>query len=88
MHASDLAEATDTVRDPVCGMRVKRGEEVAVINHRGKDYYFCSERCVRDFHANPSRYVPEEPAAEDHEGHADCCSHKHGAGGGKAPSLA
>jgi len=70
-------------RDPVCGMRVTRGEEVAVINHRGKDYFFCSERCVRDFHANPSRYVPDEPAAENHEGHADCCSHKHGSGGGK-----
>lgn len=78
-------EHNDTTieRDPVCGMRVKRGEEVAVINHQGKDFFFCSERCVRDFSANPSRYAPDEPASRDDKGHADCCSHKHDAGDGR-----
>lgn len=42
------------VVDPVCGMAYQEG----FIKHTygGKDYYFCSERCLSSFKKEPERY--------------------------------
>jgi YHS domain-containing protein len=36
-------------RDPVCGMEVDEKDAAAVFQHKGKTYYFCSERCKEQF---------------------------------------
>lgn len=45
----------DTVRDPVCGMNVPRGDPQ--VNHLGIWFSFCSEQCLQRFLANPYLYV-------------------------------
>jgi YHS domain-containing protein/mono/diheme cytochrome c family protein len=37
------------VRDPVCGMKIKRDRAAAHDSYRGKSYYFCSELCRERF---------------------------------------
>lgn len=42
--------------DPVCGMKVD-SESGRSLEHAGKQYYFCSQRCVEKFKANPDKYL-------------------------------
>src|ERR1700694_2176161 len=51
-------EKTET--DPVCGMRVAANASTSV-EHEGRRYYFCSQRCIERFRANPAQYVAEKP---------------------------
>jgi P-type Cu+ transporter len=66
-HQSDAALATD----PVCGMKVDTA--TAKYHHRLGDteYYFCSQRCLDKFKANPGQYT--KPV----EAQGGCC-HGHG----------
>jgi len=42
--------------DPVCG--IEMDEKLATIcEHKGKDYYFCSEGCKRIFIRKPKKYT-------------------------------
>lgn len=41
--------------DPVCGMVV--GEPAATLTYDGKEYFFCSHECAKQFLDNPNRYV-------------------------------
>jgi len=50
-----------TVTDLVCGMKVDT-ETGRSLLHQGKQYYFCSARCVEKFTANPDQYL--KPAAQ------------------------
>jgi len=45
--------------DPVCGMTVQERSAAGKAVHRGRTYYFCSTKCLRDFEANPVAYVGE-----------------------------
>jgi Cu+-exporting ATPase len=47
--------------DPVCGMRVAETSEKQVV-YEGKQYHFCSTRCVEKFAADPKKYVGAETA--------------------------
>nr|WP_132260330.1 heavy metal translocating P-type ATPase [Paucimonas lemoignei] len=47
--------------DPVCGMSVAANPEKK-IEQAGKDYYFCSTRCMDKFRANPQQYLAPAPA--------------------------
>ena len=54
------------VTDPVCGMRVDpktaKGGHFA---YKGKDYFFCSQRCHDRFEAEPEKYLaPKQPEPE------------------------
>ncbi|MFL6712392.1 MAG: heavy metal translocating P-type ATPase [Sulfurifustis sp.] len=49
--------------DPVCGMTVTPRPD-RKIRHGDQDFYFCSERCMQRFRADPSRYVSETLAPE------------------------
>ncbi len=43
-------------KDPVCGMDVAPGAGYAKM-HQGREYRFCSEKCLDQFDAEPQRYV-------------------------------
>ena len=42
--------------DPVCGMRVDFNSKLRT-EFQGKDYFFCSEHCRKDFLAGPEKYT-------------------------------
>ncbi len=44
-------------KDPVCHMEVDPKRSARKSTHGGKDYYFCSSGCKRQFDANPSRFA-------------------------------
>ncbi|HCY62671.1 MAG TPA: copper-transporting ATPase [Oxalobacteraceae bacterium] len=46
--------------DPVCGMKVAADPDMQ-IDYAGKDYHFCSARCMDKFRASPQQYA--SPAA-------------------------
>jgi P-type Cu+ transporter len=63
------AEATKTVKDPVCGMRVNIGSDTRHAEFQGQTFHFCSQKCQTKFKADPSIYIsghavaPKKPAA-------------------------
>jgi P-type Cu+ transporter len=69
-HADEAADAGHgtIVADPVCGMKV----DTRTSEHRyelgGTPYYFCSERCLDKFKADPDRYLnpPDQDPAVTH----------------------
>ncbi|RMG94964.1 MAG: heavy metal translocating P-type ATPase [Deltaproteobacteria bacterium] len=50
------------LRDPVCGMQVDP-QSPRRIEHDGVTYYFCSDRCMEKFRADPEGILREEPAS-------------------------
>ena len=53
-----------TTSDPVCGMKVD-GDSRHSVEHAGKRYYFCSQRCLDKFQADPAKYLNPVAAAAD-----------------------
>jgi Cu+-exporting ATPase len=51
------ADTVATARDPVCGMMVTVGQEAGRTVYRGHPYYFCNPQCLKEFEADPARYV-------------------------------
>jgi len=51
-------------RDIVCGMEVEEDKAAASSEYKGKEYYFCSEYCKKEFDQNPEKYISasERPA--------------------------
>lgn len=45
------------VVDPVCGMRIRRSDAEAVVEHEGKRYHFCAPSCSDRFRLDPPRYL-------------------------------
>jgi uncharacterized protein len=43
--------------DPVCGMQVVMANAPATVLHKGKRFYFCSDRCAEKFSADPENYT-------------------------------
>lgn len=43
-------------KDPVCGMPVEAGQGYSEM-HEGREYRFCSRKCLDKFDAEPQRYV-------------------------------
>ncbi len=63
--------------DPVCGMRVDPSQAAGSHEHAGNTYTFCSTHCLKEFRADPNRFLTEKPRTT----HA-CC------GGGKSAPAA
>jgi Cu+-exporting ATPase len=57
------APETSLERDPVCGMRVDPAKARWKTEHEGKGYFFCNERCLTKFSADPARYLSTPSAA-------------------------
>jgi adenylate cyclase len=45
--------------DPVCRMAIDPDREAGRLSHLGREYHFCSLRCVSAFASDPERYVSE-----------------------------
>jgi len=54
----------DALRDPVCGMLVEP-DNPQRFTYKGKDYFFCSPRCLELFQNQPERYL--DPSADKPE---------------------
>ncbi|MEM3846805.1 MAG: YHS domain-containing protein [Candidatus Parvarchaeota archaeon] len=37
-----------SVKDPVCGMEVKKKTAKLTVEYKGKKYYFCEESCKKE----------------------------------------
>jgi len=55
-HDPKPPQGTATVKDPVCGMTVTE-QSPQHVQHDGRPYYFCSEKCLTKFSAEPAKYV-------------------------------
>jgi Cu+-exporting ATPase len=53
----------EQAKDPVCGMMVDPATAAGRTTYQSRDYYFCSEQCLRDFKTEPDRYadITNEP---------------------------
>ena len=61
--------------DPVCGMKVD-SESRHSAEHAGDRYYFCSQRCMDKFQADPAKYLnPAAAAADQSTGIYTCPMH-------------
>lgn len=62
-HPVELVEvrtnATPTSIDPVCQMRLARGQGVAIVHHDGEQWELCSLTCARRFTTNPNLYLAQ-----------------------------
>jgi len=47
----------ETVRDPVCGMRLARSDAAAKAEWNDRVYHFCSDVCRNAFEADPRRVL-------------------------------
>ncbi|WP_262048125.1 heavy metal translocating P-type ATPase [Bradyrhizobium sp. Bra78] len=74
---SNHDHAVGTVLDPVCGMKVDPATARHKIDHGGKTFYFCSERCRTKFEADPAKYAhgkaQQAPPADVPEGTIYTC---------------
>jgi membrane fusion protein, copper/silver efflux system len=67
--ASSTAENVTALKDPVCGMDVDPNAPRAIrMQHGAKIHYFCSDKCKKDFEANPGKYVSQSMSAQDGTG--------------------
>ena len=62
-HHEHSAQASEGVKDPVCGMTVDPKTAKHQHTHAGHTYYFCAARCREKFAADPQKYLepPKEP---------------------------
>ncbi|TAK20651.1 MAG: YHS domain-containing protein [Chloroflexota bacterium] len=44
-------------QDPVCGMKLRPGQEAASITYQDHTYHFCSSDCKREFERHPKQYI-------------------------------
>ena len=47
----------ERIKDPVCGMEIEKDAAVGPVEHRGKIFYFCRQRCKQKFENEPSKYT-------------------------------
>jgi YHS domain-containing protein len=66
MSSDSMAAKATAAKDPVCGMEVDpKAADVIKTQYGDKTYYFCSEKCKKDFQADPKKYVHEKMASQD-----------------------
>ena len=64
METGDAVE-----KDPVCGMTVKSPRPERSVEHSGRTYYFCSDRCRDRFAADPEGILSRPPPDRGQHGH-------------------
>lgn len=60
-EAENRPEATDKVKDPICGMTTESPEDYISYAYQGDTFYFCSEHCREKFKDDPDKYLQPEP---------------------------
>jgi Cu+-exporting ATPase len=58
-HHHQAAESGAVMKDPVCGMEVDPAGAAGSIEYHGTTYYFCNQKCVAAFKANPEEFVAD-----------------------------
>jgi Cu+-exporting ATPase len=58
-HEHAAGTPSDT-HDPVCGMAISPDDAVGHVDRKGHTYYFCSESCLKQFRADPERFLNAE----------------------------
>lgn len=53
------------VKDPICGMEIKKEKAVATSEYKGTIYYFCAKGCKEQFDKAPEAYIETEEKEED-----------------------
>lgn len=61
----------EKVTDVVCGMSIDPATAAGKSSYQGKDYYFCSVECKREFDGNPAKYVSGSATADRARGADD-----------------
>lgn len=56
-HNHTHKKSSTIAKDPVCGMDVDITTSKRIFNHKGQDYYFCSDSCLKKFSQNPETYL-------------------------------
>ncbi len=59
-----MNQQQETHLDPVCGMTVEPQKAAGTYSYKGRDYYFCSKRCIEKFRADPEGYLSPRPKPE------------------------
>ncbi|KYF68667.1 copper-transporting ATPase [Sorangium cellulosum] len=62
-HGHRHPAGLERTKDPVCGMTVSPETAKGRHEHGGRTYFFCSERCLGKFQAEPEKYAPSGPTA-------------------------
>lgn len=57
-------EGEDVVTDPYCGVRLRRSEAAATLEHHGQTYYFCLRDHMEAFGRDPDRYLRDLAEAD------------------------
>src|SRR4051794_38268788 len=63
-HEPSAQQASNLVKDPVCGMSVDPNTAKHRAEHAGHSYFFCSAGCRTKFLADPAKYLEPAPAAK------------------------
>ena len=58
-----LAVSTESLIDPVCGMKISPGNPAFVVSYQGRSYYLCAEGCRKAFKMNPQKYLESNTAS-------------------------
>ncbi|HDZ13089.1 MAG TPA: YHS domain-containing protein, partial [Bacteroidetes bacterium] len=45
------------VTDPICGMEIDSEGAMGHLEHKGENYFFCSDSCMEKFRQNPEKYI-------------------------------
>ncbi|MBM84960.1 MAG: copper-translocating P-type ATPase [Rhodospirillaceae bacterium] len=61
MPGQNVGVATETFRDPVCGMKVDPADAETEIEYKSRIYYFCTQRCHDRFVAAPEAFLRAQP---------------------------
>jgi Cu+-exporting ATPase len=61
VDTSNGASSPAKQKDPVCGMDVDPANARYQTHHNGKEYFFCSARCLAKFQANPEVILASAP---------------------------
>lgn len=76
-HTEHSKAAAGKYHDPVCGMEVLPAQAAGKSEHKGTEYFFCSDHCLKKFEENPDRYGsnPHHHHPEEHEQLYTCPMH-------------
>src|SRR5215203_6092836 len=61
-HDPSAQQASNLVKDPVCGMSVDPNTAKHRAEHAGHPYFFCSAGCRTKFVAEPAKYLEKDQA--------------------------
>jgi len=73
--------------DPVCGMRVDPEKTVQTADYDGRTYFFCAERCRKEFENQPQKYLETAPETKRKGFWKRYLDRLNRATGGKPPSC-